>query len=81
MLIELRKPQNNYSPQNNSETIKMNMMKKDLKKNISLQKKDRKLQMIKDLYHSIIMEYQKLMNLLDNTPNQSSKFKTRNWSK
>ena len=81
MLIELRKPQNNYSPQNNSETIKMNMMKKYLKKNISLQKKDRKLQMIKDLYHSIIMEYQKLMNLLDNTPNQSSKFKTINWSK
>ena len=25
------------------------------------------------------MEYQKLINLLDNTPNQPSKFKTKNW--
>ena len=27
------------------------------------------------------MEYQKLANLLDSTPNQPSKFKTRNWVK
>ena len=25
------------------------------------------------------MEYQKITNLLDNTPNEPSKFKTRNW--
>ena len=25
------------------------------------------------------MEYQKIMNLLDNTPNQLSKFRTKNW--
>ena len=25
------------------------------------------------------MEYQKIINLLDNTPNQPSKFKTINW--
>ena len=25
------------------------------------------------------MEYQKIINLLQNTPNQSSKFKTKNW--
>ena len=25
------------------------------------------------------MEYQKVINLLDNTPNQSSKFKTKKW--
>ena len=25
------------------------------------------------------MEYQEIINLLDNTPNQSSKFKTKNW--
>ena len=25
------------------------------------------------------MEYQKIMNLLDNTPNQPSKFRTKNW--
>ena len=25
------------------------------------------------------MEYQKIINLLDNTPNQPSKFRTKNW--
>ena len=25
------------------------------------------------------MEYQKIIDLLDNTPNQSSKFRTKNW--
>ena len=25
------------------------------------------------------MEYQKLIHLLDNTPNQPTKFKTKNW--
>ena len=25
------------------------------------------------------MEYQKITNLLDNTPNQQSKFKAKNW--
>ena len=25
------------------------------------------------------MEYQKIMNFLDNTPNQSTKFKSKNW--
>ena len=26
-----------------------------------------------------MMEYKKIINLLDDTPNQPSKFKTRNW--
>ena len=30
-------------------------------------------------YNSIIMEYQKIINLLENTPIQSSKFRTKNW--
>ena len=25
------------------------------------------------------MEYQKIINLLDNTPNQSTKFRSKNW--
>ena len=25
------------------------------------------------------MEYQKIINLLDNTPNQPSRFRTKNW--
>ena len=31
------------------------------------------------LVNNIIMEYQKMENLLDNTSNQLSKFKTKNW--
>ena len=27
------------------------------------------------------MEYEKTMTLLDNTPNQPSKFRTKNWSR
>ena len=27
------------------------------------------------------MEYQKIINLLDNTPNQATKFRTKNWDK
>ena len=30
-------------------------------------------------YNSIIMEYQKIINLLENKPNQSSKFRIKNW--
>ena len=30
-------------------------------------------------YNNIIMEYQKIANLLDNTSNQPSKFRTKNW--
>ena len=35
--------------------------------------------MIQDQYNNVIMEYQKMINLLDNTANQPSKFRTRNW--
>ena len=35
--------------------------------------------MIRDYYDNKIMEYQKIIDLLDNTPNQPSKFKTKNW--
>ena len=27
------------------------------------------------------MEYEKIINLLDNTPNQPTKFRTKNWDK
>ena len=30
-------------------------------------------------YNSIVMEYQKIINLLENTPNQPSKFRTKKW--
>ena len=35
--------------------------------------------MIKDKYKNIIIECQKIINLLDNTPNQPSKFSTKSW--
>ena len=50
-------------------------------KDVYLQKKERKLLMIQDQYDSIIIEFQKIINLLDNTPNQPSKFRTKNWVK
>ena len=31
------------------------------------------------LINSIIKEYQKIINLLENTPNQRTKFRTKNW--
>ena len=30
-------------------------------------------------YYNVIMEYQKVINFLDNTSNQPSKFRTKNW--
>ena len=30
-------------------------------------------------YNSIVMKYQKIINLLDNTPNQQIKFSTKYW--
>ena len=32
-----------------------------------------------DQYNNIIMKYQKIANLLDNTSDQPSKFRTKNW--
>ena len=32
-----------------------------------------------DSYNNIIMQYQEIIDLLDNTPKQQSKFKTKNW--
>ena len=55
------------------------MKNKYLVKDVYLQKKERKLLMIQDQYDSIIIEFQKIINLLDNTPNQPSKFRMNNW--
>ena len=56
------------------------MKKKYLKKDIYLQKKDKMLLIIFNInYNSIVMEYQKIIKLLDNTPNQPNKFRTKTW--
>ena len=39
----------------------------------------KKQQIINELGLVIIMEYQKITNLLDSASNQPSKFRTRNW--
>ena len=43
------------------------------------QKKDISLLMNKDQYNNITLEYQKILNLLDNTSNQPSKFRAKDW--
>ena len=74
-LRKLQKTHNNIIQRK----LQMSIVKKYLKKDLYLQRKDRKLLMIRDYYDNKIMEYQKLIDLLDNTPNQPSKFKTKNW--
>ena len=58
----------------------MRMTKKYLKKDIYLlKKKDNILDKIdiNIIYNSIIMEHQNIINLLDNTPSQPTKFRTK----
>ena len=57
----------------------LDLIEKHIKKDIYIQKRDRKLLMIKDYYNNVITEYQKIINLLDKAPNQPFKFRTRNW--
>ena len=52
--------------------IQLQMKKKFLKKDIYLQK-------INIIMYNIIMEYQKIINLLDDTTNEPSKNGTTNW--
>ena len=54
-------------------------MEAQKKKDTYLQKKDNKLLMNYGQYNNIIMEYQKIANLLDNTLDQPSKFRKKNW--
>ena len=42
-------------------------------------KKDNKLLINSGWYNNIIMEYQKIANLLNDASNKPSKFRTRNW--
>ena len=58
----------------------MRMTKKYLKKDIYLLKKRDKIFDnidINIIYNSIIMEHQNIINLLDNTPSQPTKFRTK----
>ena len=59
-------------PQNNSETVTNEHDKEIPKERHISPKKDIKLLTIWDWYKRIIMEYQTIINLLDNTSNQLS---------
>ena len=61
--------------QNNSETV-TNENDKEIPKERYMSPEER--QNIIDNLRSIII-YQKIINLLDNTPNQPTKFRTKNW--
>ena len=62
-MTELRKFQKTHS-RIIQKQLQISMIKKYLKKDIYLQKKDKKLMMIEDENSSIIMEYQKITNVL-----------------
>ena len=60
--------------------LQMRMIKKYLKQDIYFQKEDKKILIIWDQLYSMMMEYQKIIKFLDNTPNQPTKFRTKNWA-
>ena len=64
-------------PQNNPETNEEEILREGY---ISPEKRRKIIDNLR-LIHSqyIIKEYQKIINLLDNTENELSKFRTRNW--
>ena len=56
----------------------MSMRKKQLTKDISPEERPNVFDDLR-LNNNVIMEYQQIINVLDNTPNQLSKFRTENW--
>ena len=56
----------------------MSMRKKYLTKDISPEERPKIFDDLR-LNNNVIMEYQQIINVLDNTPNQLSKFRTENW--
>ena len=87
MVIKSQNKFKKKSPQYNSETDSQSKRWTEISKNIYITnwkkkiKKDNKLLMILDWYNNVIIEHQKFINLLDNTPNQPYKFRTKNWDK
>ena len=75
-LIELRKFQS-ISQQNNAEAV-TNENDIEIPKERYLSPGERS-NIVDNLDIDIIMEHQKIINLLDNTPNQPTKFRTKNW--
>ena len=55
------------------------MKNKYLKKDTDLQKKDRNLLIIQDQLKQYNNGISKRINLLDNTPNQPTEFRIKNW--
>ena len=72
------------SQKNNLETV-TNENDKEMPKEMpkerymSPEEKQKIIDNLRSVYNSIIMEYQKIINLLNKTPNQPTKFRTKNW--
>ena len=58
----------------------MSMIKTYLKKDISPEGRQKIIDDLR-LNNNVIMEYQQIINVLDNTPNQLFKFRTKIWLK
>ena len=63
--------------QNNSDQYDKEMPKE---RYVSPEEKQKIIDNFKINYSNIIMGYQKIINLLDNTPNQPTKFRKKNWA-
>ena len=72
------------SQKNNLETV-TNENDKEMPKEMpkerymSPEERQKIIDNLRSVYNSIIMEYQKIINLLSKTPNQPTKFRTKNW--
>ena len=58
----------------------LKVKKKKLIYYIYIRNKHRKLLVVEGEYNNIIIEYQKIINPIDNIPSQPSKFRTENWT-
>ena len=67
------------SEHTNSESVTNEHDKEKPKERYLSPEEDRKLLMIWVWYNCIIIEYQKIINFLDNMPNQPTKFRTKYW--
>ena len=63
-------------PKNNLEANKEEILRE---RYISLELRDKIIDDLRLILYNIIMEYQKTINLLDDTTNHPFKFRTRNW--
>ena len=65
------------SPQNNSDTNEEEILRK---RYVSPELRHEIVDDLRLIHYNTMIEYQKVINILDDTKNQPSKFRTRNWT-